>query len=320
VRGRSNEWTAELPGAFATIFIRKSPESELGTYEFRIRLQPELTRLGRPGLMYGGWTRSEQAEESRLPNALRSHLLAHIADRIESDVLRSLIGEPSNAEQARRELAQIRLHAIASFGRLEYRAIAADKVIVRKPLVSAVREALDGLGEEHAVPIERAKFDIKRTFQLLASEDVTARVAAIYALGGFAASVSDPSGVVRRLTAHLPSRRPGRYGRKARSPESQAVASALSGLHHSGDAIDLEGKDLHGLVFADAHLDGFRLRGADLSETVLHGVSLKSADLSGTDLRNAQLLDVDLSGATYDRNTRWPENFDPEAFGARRAR
>jgi uncharacterized protein YjbI with pentapeptide repeats len=71
-----------------------------------------------------------------------------------------------------------------------------------------------------------------------------------------------------------------------------------------------------------ANLHGAHLRGADLREAeVVADVSradLSAADLRGADLRRAQKLwEVEsLSGAKYDLKTKWPEGFDPAAYGA----
>jgi hypothetical protein len=40
------------------------------------------------------------------------------------------------------------------------------------------------------------------------------------------------------------------------------------------------------------------------------------ADLAYAILSGADLSKVDLSGATYDAQTKWPEDFDPEHAGA----
>ena len=46
----------------------------------------------------------------------------------------------------------------------------------------------------------------------------------------------------------------------------------------------------------------FALNEADLSDT----------DLRGADLRGADLSQADLKGARYNKNTRFPEDFDPD--------
>ena len=55
---------------------------------------------------------------------------------------------------------------------------------------------------------------------------------------------------------------------------------------------------------------GESLEGADLE-----GGDLQGADLRGADLVGADLSQADLKGARYNKNTRFPEGFDPEAAG-----
>jgi hypothetical protein len=63
------------------------------------------------------------------------------------------------------------------------------------------------------------------------------------------------------------------------------------------------------LVWADlsrANLTGANLIGADL-----RGAFLIGADLRGADLRKANLRGADLRGAKYNKETKWPDGFDP---------
>ena len=58
----------------------------------------------------------------------------------------------------------------------------------------------------------------------------------------------------------------------------------------------------------------------DLSFSNLSGANLSGADLSGADLRmtnlfKANLSKADLRGARYNKDTKFPEGFDPEAAG-----
>jgi len=55
------------------------------------------------------------------------------------------------------------------------------------------------------------------------------------------------------------------------------------------------------------------LFGADLEGADLSGADLSGADLSGADLGGALLSGVNLIGARANKNTIWPEGFDPEA-------
>ncbi len=54
-----------------------------------------------------------------------------------------------------------------------------------------------------------------------------------------------------------------------------------------------------------------KFEGADLRDIDLRGADLIKANLSGADLRGA-----DLREAKYNANTKWPDDFDPEAAGA----
>ena len=70
-----------------------------------------------------------------------------------------------------------------------------------------------------------------------------------------------------------------------------------------------------------ANLHGALLRRADLRKaTVIADLSradLSGADLRGTNLKGAtQLIWATLTGVRYDGKTKWPEGFDPQAFGA----
>ena len=72
-----------------------------------------------------------------------------------------------------------------------------------------------------------------------------------------------------------------------------------------GPGADLRRADLFG-----ADLEGVDLSGADLNEANLY-----EADLSGADLGGALLSGVNLIGARANKNTTWPEGFDPEGAG-----
>ena len=72
-----------------------------------------------------------------------------------------------------------------------------------------------------------------------------------------------------------------------------------------GPGADLRRADLFG-----ADLEGADLSGADLNEANLY-----EADLNGSDLGGALLSGANLIGATADKNTTWPEGFDPVAAG-----
>ena len=61
----------------------------------------------------------------------------------------------------------------------------------------------------------------------------------------------------------------------------------------------------------EADLHGADLRGVNLNDANLNSANLSAANLNGADLGNAKL-----HKARYDRNTKWPEGFDPVAAGA----
>ncbi len=64
-----------------------------------------------------------------------------------------------------------------------------------------------------------------------------------------------------------------------------------------------------------ADLFGADLEGVDLSGADLNGANLYEANLSGADLGGALLSGVNLIGARVNKNTTWPEGFDPKAAG-----
>jgi uncharacterized protein YjbI with pentapeptide repeats len=83
---------------------------------------------------------------------------------------------------------------------------------------------------------------------------------------------------------------------------------------------NLKGIDLSYADLSQANFNSANLRGADLSYADLSQADLTSADLRGslllaTNLRRAKLKDAKLEGADYDRNTHFPENFDPVSAG-----
>ena len=55
--------------------------------------------------------------------------------------------------------------------------------------------------------------------------------------------------------------------------------------------------------------------GADLRRADLFGADLEGVDLSGADLGGALLSGVNLIGARANKNTTWPDGFDPKAAG-----
>ncbi len=75
---------------------------------------------------------------------------------------------------------------------------------------------------------------------------------------------------------------------------------------------DLRGIDLRGADLRMTNLQGADLVGADLVGADLIGANLNYADLQGADLRGASLL-ARLQGAIYNKLTKFPDGFDPEA-------
>ena len=78
----------------------------------------------------------------------------------------------------------------------------------------------------------------------------------------------------------------------------------------------LLGTDLRGAVLNGANLKGVNLRTADLREVDLSCANLRKVNLRTSDLRGAVLKDVDLTGADlsdakYDKETIFPDGFDP---------
>lgn len=98
----------------------------------------------------------------------------------------------------------------------------------------------------------------------------------------------------------------------------------LSGLHLQNQQWARARLGNAELIGAD--LTHSNLREADLSSACLLRANLMNADLRKADLSFANLEDADLRGAHLDgvslqmtrfnRNTRWPRGFEPEAHGA----
>ncbi|MCB9078874.1 MAG: pentapeptide repeat-containing protein [Anaerolineaceae bacterium] len=96
-----------------------------------------------------------------------------------------------------------------------------------------------------------------------------------------------------------------------------AVDLHQADLHKTNlNEVNLNGANLIGANLIGANLIGANLNNADLSGAILDGAFLERVNLSGTDLRGVNLHNVaTFFGITFDRFTRWPENFDPEARG-----
>ena len=72
-------------------------------------------------------------------------------------------------------------------------------------------------------------------------------------------------------------------------------------IDNSKNPIDARGADWSGKIIAAINLQGARL---------------SRADLRGTDLSNCNLENADLKLAKYNRQTRWPQDFDYKKSGA----
>ena len=83
---------------------------------------------------------------------------------------------------------------------------------------------------------------------------------------------------------------------------------------------DLTDANLEWTTMKAANLDGATLRCADLTRANLAGANLCNADLSeanlsGTNLKGAEIAAASLSAAVADRNTVWPDGFNPTNAG-----
>src|SRR5262249_8980513 len=102
--------------------------------------------------------------------------------------------------------------------------------------------------------------------------------------------------------------------RRSPSPGPGSAAEFIEGVGRRGGSVCL-------MSFAHHDLRRVHLNGVTLNRLDLRGVDLRDADLRaaafwGCDLGGARLAGADLRGAAYDRCTRWPAGFDPQAHGA----
>jgi len=99
-------------------------------------------------------------------------------------------------------------------------------------------------------------------------------------------------------------------------PKSQRAS--LTGADLRGATLtnaDLTNADLRNAILKYADLRSAYLRNAILEGADLRYAILKYADLRSADLRNADLFGASLSGATFDKETKFSEGFDPVAHG-----
>ncbi len=105
--------------------------------------------------------------------------------------------------------------------------------------------------------------------------------------------------------------------------DANLMGADLSGADLSG--ADLSFVNLRNANLSNADLEGADLRGADLQDADLRNVDLSGAILTGADLRNAILSGATLSGAylsfvnlrnaTFNKETVFPDGFDPVSCG-----
>jgi len=191
-----------------------------------------------------------------------------------------------------------------------------------------------------------------RAIDQLGNDQLDVRLGGIYALERIAAdSERDHGPVIEVLNAYV--RRRARWspkegeqdatlgGSKRRTPPDVQAAMRVIGRRNRkqddkavqlrfSDA-DLRGVSLRGGHFEDARFRRARLEGARLEGAHFQGAKFRDAHLEGADFRpdgelklegahleganfeNATLTGARLAGASYDRMTRWPAGFEPEA-------
>ena len=93
-----------------------------------------------------------------------------------------------------------------------------------------------------------------------------------------------------------------------------AVQMAVTRSYRS--SLKREPHEVNGyMIGPGADLRRADLFGADLEGADLSGANLYEADLNGSDLGEALLSGANLIGARANKNTVWPEGFDPVAAG-----
>jgi uncharacterized protein YjbI with pentapeptide repeats len=78
----------------------------------------------------------------------------------------------------------------------------------------------------------------------------------------------------------------------------------------------LHGADLSKSNLSKAYLCDANLSKANLSHADLWDANLRDANLRGADLKGTNLGSANLAGAKFDKDTKWPDGFDPIAAGA----
>lgn len=100
----------------------------------------------------------------------------------------------------------------------------------------------------------------------------------------------------------------------AKLHSSTMLGAQLKGANLEGASVT--NANLSGATLQNANLEGATLTGTNLSGASLNRANLTGANLSGASLEGANLTGATLFNASYDRYTRWPENFDPDSQGA----
>ncbi len=115
-----------------------------------------------------------------------------------------------------------------------------------------------------------------------------------------------------------------------------AALRALGDANVSTEPVDLSGVDLSGAAlqrlrfkganFSSADLSDADFFGTDVSEAYMADAKLKgatlvsanfiAANLTGADLSDCFVQNTSFAKALYDQETKWPEDFDPDAEGA----
>ena len=94
---------------------------------------------------------------------------------------------------------------------------------------------------------------------------------------------------------------------------SRADLSSANLLGAQLGGANLEQASLIGVVLAEADISDANLFQANLSQANLENANLLGANLSGANLTN-----TDLTGATYNEDTQFPKDFDPDMRGMRK--
>jgi len=199
------------------------------------------------------------------------------------------------------------------------------------------KAALELLGEPHARVggihlLERLVQDAPRTYHRPMVETLTTFIRT-------SAPWPPPSHPDREVDV-MAKRRP--------SPDVQAAVTALGQRDRALDGprslLRLSDVNLRGVSLRAGHFEGIRLRRSRLENAVLEGAqlqeaklrdahfegadfsadpeeglgaaNLEGASLIGANFKGANLTGARLAGAVYNKQTRWPDNFDPDVANA----